>query len=93
MRSTKENAVRMTRNQARTRRARAVAGLCAVGMTLALALSFAAPAVAEHGTLAAQGIPNRWGIRFGPFEMCLHIQCTPGITYCCDGFTYPEPIL
>ena len=91
MRSTRENAVRISRNQARTRRARAAAGLCAVGM--ALALSFAAPAVAEHGTLAAQGIPNRWGIRFGPFEICLYIQCTPGLNYCCDGFTYPEPIL
>ena len=91
MSRTRENAVRISRNQACTRRARAAAGLCAVGM--ALALSFAAPVAAGHGTLAAQGIPNRWGVRFGLFEMCLYIQCTPGLTYCCNGFTYPDPIL
>lgn len=88
MRSTKENAVRTTRHQARTRRARAAAGLCAAGMTLAL--SFAAPAVADHGTLAArQIIPGRWAIRLGPFEICMHIQCTPGLTQCCNPFFGP----
>ncbi len=53
-------------------------------------VSFTAPVVADRGTLAArQIIPDRWAIRLGPFEICMHIQCTPGLTQCCNPYSEP----